>query len=213
MILEITIPSSSGCSCCGATAQASASSCCPRGEPDWPVLQEVFRRLFKLKQKVFPGQFRTCTLRGHRGSRDKREVLTLQLLYQALPAREIKAFASAACPCSFGAMYDKLKERLSSSASGVFGDYGIKLALDMVVMLGGVPPEALSRWPTDCPGYTEKLKSFFPGLPAADHLRALYWIHRELGKSWRFAFPESCAQLCWDHRRETGALDDTINME
>ena len=142
--------------------------------------------------------------------REEREIWTLKMLYVSLPEREIEEFTTAACPSTFAAMYDKLKANLGQCMSGVFGDYGIKAMLDMLVMQGSVPQWVLSRWPTDCPGYRIALATLFPGLPPADHLTALYWVHRELGKTWRFLFPESCAQLCWDHRRQTGALDDAM---
>ena len=84
--------------------------------------------------------------------------------------------------------------------------------LDMLVMQGSVPEWVLSRWPVDCPAYRSSLATLFPGLPVQDHLVALYWVHMELGKKWRFMFPESCAQLCWGHRRQSGALDDETTV-
>ena len=180
--------------------------------------------MFGSEEKVFPHQFRPTTLRGYRDeagvlksvtrmTHEAREVLTLKLLYRALPRHEILDFVAAACPCTLGALYDKMKENLSLTLQGVFGDYGIKLMLDMLVLSGGVPPEALSRWPTDCPGYRNALATLFPRLPSAEHLRALHWVHRELGKTWRLQFPESCAQLCWDHRRQSGVFDDPMDMD
>ena len=83
--------------------------------------------------------------------------------------------------------------------------------LDMLVMLGSVPREAISRWPVVCPGYQATLAVLFPGLDPGLHLQALYWVHRQLGHKWRFEFPESCAQLCWDHRRVHGSLNDLID--
>ena len=112
-----------------------------------------------------------------------------------------------ACPRTFGIMYDKLHAELAP-LPGVFGEYGIKLMLDMAVLLGAVPPAAISRWPVACPGYAETLAVVFPGLPAALHLQALYWVHRSFARTWRFQFPESCAQLCWDHRRQSWIVDD-----
>ena len=198
----------------------------PAGTPAWPDMLRSFAAVFGSEEKVFPHQFRPTTLRGYRDeagvlksitgitmAREAREVLTLKLLYRALPRDEILDFVAAAGPCTFGALYDKMKENLNHVLLGVFGDYGIKLMLDMLVLTGGVPQAALSRWPTDCPGYRGALATLFPGLPQGLHLRALYWVHKELGKTWRFQFPESCAQLCWDHRRQKGALDDAMDMD
>ena len=164
---------------------------------------------------VFWGRFRPTTLTGYRNeagalkktrglSRQARETLTLQLLYRALPRREIQNFAACPDPGTFAVMYDTMKVNLDLTLQGVFGDYGIKLMLDMLVMTGGVPCAALSRWPTNCPGYHTALATLFPRLPPAERLKALYWVHRELSTTWRFEFPESCAQLCWWHRRRTG---------
>ena len=194
----------------------------PIGTPAWPAIRRAFAILYRKEEKVFPHNFRPTTLHHYRDQEDgkkkdvigmprqAREVLTLQLLYKALPRNEIENYAAAASPCTFAAMYDKLQENVNLRMQGVFGDYGIKLMLDMLVLTGGAPQETLSRWPTDCPGYQIALATLFPGLPPSEHLQALYWVHRELGKTWRFQFPESCAQLCWDHRRQTGALDDAL---
>ena len=181
------------------------------GEPHWKLMLHALAEAYRLEDKIFHGNYRPCTLRGHARSKQKheREEHTLRLLYRALPTREIQDFASTACPRTFGVMYDKLHAELAS-LPGVFGDYGIKLMLDMLVLLGAVPPAAISRWPVACPGYTETLAVVFPGLPAALHLQALYWVHRDFGKTWRFQFPESCAQLCWDHRRGAGILPDRL---
>ena len=194
----------------------------PIGAPAWSTLRTTFKSLFRNEDKVFPHQFRPTMLHHYRDQqggkkldvvgmpREEREVKTLQLLYQALPRHEIDQYAAAACPCTFAAMYDRLRENLNLLMQGVFGDYGVKLMLDMLVLTGAAPQETLSRWPVECPGYQAALATLFPGLPPAEHLRALYWVHRELRKTWPFEFPESCAQLCWDHRRTTGALDDAL---
>ena len=193
----------------------------PIGAPTWPAIRNAFKSLFRQGEKVFPHQFRATTLRKFLNqdgkkkrvagmSREAREVKTLQLLYHALPRKEIGQYAATACPRTFAAMYDQLKENLNLVAQGVFGDYGLKLMLDLLVLTGAAPQETLSRWPVDCPGYRIALATMFPGLPSAEHLRALYWVHRELRQTWPFEFPESCAQLCWDHRRLTGALDDAL---
>ena len=194
----------------------------PIGEPKWSAIHGVFKSLFhhEKKPKVFPHNFRATTLREYLQngksksvagmSREAREVKTLQLLYKALPRQEIKAYAAAACPRTFAAMYDKMKENLNLMLQGVFGDYGLKLMLDLLVLTGAAPQETLSRWPVACPGYRAALATLFPGLPESEHLRALYWVHRELRQTWPLEFPESCAQLCWDHRRLRGALDDAL---
>ena len=195
----------------------------PIGTPSWTEISRLLEDMLAAGEKLFPHQFRPTTLRSYRDeggqlhhcgtmARGAREVLTLQLLYRALPAGEIQHFAAAACPRSFGDMYDKLKLNLDYFVQGVYGDYGIKLMLDLLVLMSGVPPAAISRWPTDCPGYRRELAIIFPGLHPAEHLQALYWVHRELGKTWRFQFPESCAQLCWHHRRESGVLDDAMDV-
>ena len=98
---------------------------------------------------------------------------TLKMLYASLPKREIEQFIGAACPSSFGAMYDSLKENLRQRVSGVFADYGVKCMLDMLVMQGVVPQWMLSRWPTDCPGYRGSQVALFPGLHFTDYRRAL----------------------------------------
>ena len=192
------------------------------GTPTWSALRSTFKSLFCNEEKVFPHQFRPTTLHHYRDTvdgklkevvwmtREAREVKTLQLSYQALPRREIENYATAACPCGFAAIYDKLRQNCEVLMQGVFGDYGMKLMLDLLVLTGAAPQETLSRWPVDCPGYRAPLATLFPGLPAKEHLRALYWVHRALRQTWPFEFPESCAQLCWDHRRMTGALDDAL---
>ena len=192
------------------------------GEPSWTQLRDAFADMFAKGEKIFPGQFRPTTLRSFRPldegpersttgmKREERELWTLKLLYQSMPEREIERFTRAACPSTFAAMYDKLKENLRPKVSGVFGDYGIKLMLDMLVVQGSVPDRVLSRWPTDCPGYRSALATLFPGLPSADHLTALYWVHRQLSEKGTFLFPESCAQLCWDQRRQAGILVDAV---
>ena len=204
--------------------QRLVPACPAAGTPAWLNMLSVFAKLFAEGCAVFPRNFRPTTLRsyvdasGRRQSvdglsRQLREVTTLKLLYRALPRQEIEAFAAAASPDTFANMYDKVKMNLNMSLHGVFGDYGIKCMLVMLVLTGGVPPEALSRWPTDCPGYRSALATLFPGLPPAKHLQALYWVHVQLGKTWRFNLPESCAQLCWHHRRQQGALDDAMDMD
>ena len=135
---------------------------------------------------------------------EDRELMTLRMLYEALPKREIEEFTRAACPSSFAAMYDTLRENLKQRMSGVYGGYGIKLALDVLVAQGSIPDSVLSRWPSDCPGYQASLATLFPGLQDTYYLQALYWVHMKLSEKWRLLFPESCAQLCWDHRRVSG---------
>ena len=203
--------------------QRLVPACPAAGTPAWPKMLRVFAELIADGCAIFLCNFRPATLRSYVDASDRRlsvdglsrqarEVTTLKLLYRALPRQEIEAFAAAAGPDTFADMYDQLKRNLSGM-QGVFGDYGIKCMLDMLVLTGGVPPEALSRWPTACPGYQSALTTLFPGLPPAAHLRALYWIHVQLGKTWRFDLPESCAQLCWHHRRQRGALDDAMDMD
>ena len=196
----------------------------PSGPPHWKEISRTFAALSKTEGPWFPSQFRPCTLRSYYSeggiqrsaegmTRQAREVQTLKLLWSALPRREIAAFTVAACPHTFGAMYDKLREGLDE-VGGVFGDYGVKLMLDLLVLLGGVPPGAISRWPVaGCPGYRITLAALFPELPQEEHLRALYWVHRQLGRARRFQFPESAAQLCWDHRRLSGHLDDDFYLD
>ena len=190
----------------------------PAGEPDWKSLQYAFREAYSLDLPIFQTNFRPTTLHGHcdeagqwhcarQLEKHKREELTLRLLYQALPRQEIQNYAAEACPRTFAAMIDKMEADLGR-LRGVFGNYGIKIMLDMLVMTGSVPREAISRWPVDCPGYQATLAALFPGLDKSLHLKALYWVHRQLCGRWRFEFPESCAQLYWDHRRVNGTLKD-----
>ena len=195
----------------------------PVGEPAWDTLQTQFREAYAIHAQIFQSNFRPGTMRGYVApggrfhgtyglTRDEREVLTLQLLYGALPRGAIQDFAAEACPRTFADMIDKMRVNFAP-IRGVFGDYSIKVMLDMLVMLGSVPRDSISRWPTACPGYRRSLASLFPGLPEELHLLALYWVHRQLGRTWRFEFPESCAQLCWDHRRVTGSLSDLMDCD
>ena len=192
------------------------------GRPTWAKLRDVFADVFAKGEKLFPGMFRPTTLKSYRprlGGPEKsttgmkpevREMWTLRMLYASLPEREIEEFTRAACPSTFAAMYDKMKTYLGLRVKGVFGDYGIKITLDVLV-LQGVPERVLSRWPVDCPGYRSSLATLFPGLPPAEHLTALHWVHMQMNKKWRLIFPESCAHLCWDMRRQSGCLDDAMD--
>ena len=128
-----------------------------------------------------------------------------------MPRREIQDFAAEACLRTFAALVDALQKALGR-LRGVWGDYNIKTMLDLLVLLGCVPPGAISRWPVACPGYQESFAVLFPGLKEEHHLKALYWVHRRLTRGvWRFQFPESAAQLCWDHRRLNGTLVDRMD--
>ena len=193
------------------------------GEPSWDKLREAFWDAYGGEAKLFKGNFRPTTLRGYHDSagqwcgtenlqKHEREQVTLKALWEALPRREIELFALEACPRSFADMVDKMRANFVN-LRGVFGEYNVKLMLDLLVLLGCVPQEAISRWPVACPGYQLTLARIFPGLTGGEgsQLKALYWIHRQLTNGrWRFLFPESCAQLCWDHRRRNGSLDDRM---
>ena len=192
------------------------------GVPDWGFVKQAFKEAYEKEDLIFPGNYRPTILRAWRNARFVqlktksvpylREEQTIRLLYTALPREELALYSQRPCPLTFGVMYDRLLSELSF-LSGAFGEYGIKLMLDMLVLLGAVPPQAISRWPTACPGYAEKLAVLFPELPAALHLKALYWIHRQFSATFAFSFAESCAQLCWDHRRLSGSLDDQAFFE
>ena len=100
--------------------------------------------------------------RAARMSREARELKTLQLVYKALPRKEIKKYAAAACPCTFATMYDKMKENLNLLMQGVFGDYGLKLMLDMLVLTGGGCSGAPISMAHRLPGVSQRIGDVVP---------------------------------------------------
>ncbi len=141
-------------------------------------------------------------------------MLTCKLLWSCIPDASLDSYEARPSGERFAAFYDAMVARFRAHTSGMMGDHCVKCFLDLMVCSQVVPDHHLTRWPTSCPGYLAGLGKIFPTLPTERRLQALQFLHRELrvpevGGA-RFRFPESCMQLCWDHRREAGSLEDSM---
>ena len=120
---------------------------------------------------------------------------------------------------AFGDWYDSFYEHMTTNTKGWFGDYAMKCILDVGcnATLYGIkdsrqvfPDAVLSRWPVNCPAYTQGikklLKSSYKNAVIRQSLKykLLMHVHCTLSKKLGAAthrVPSTLAQLCWQKRQ------------
>ena len=194
----------------------------PGKTPNWKALGELLEEKWATKGKVFGGLYHPPVLRSYSTNggttwRDppfnlaKRDILAMQLLWEAAPSRELKAYEANPGMETFTDLYSEFKAKIQACTKGLVGNYGLKVILDLMVLGGWVCDAHLAMWPADCPGYISGLNHLFRRLPSTLRLNALLFVHRELNGKCALTFPESAAQLCWAKRRRAGSLRDSRN--
>lgn len=90
------------------------------------------------------------------------------------------------------------------------GPYFSKCILDVFVPATKIGDATIGRhWPCHgCPGYEAAIAQLAPSLPKEHFGSFLLFTHRALSPRHRLSLPESLAQLCWHHRRQSGLLED-----
>ena len=144
-----------------------------------------------------------------RMSRAKRDVLTLKLLWQALPQPELRQYGRQPSTVTWVVFYDTFRSAVSETMLGAYDDYMMKVTLDPLMAVAVVKDSHLSRWPTGCPGYKSFLTETYPNIDKTEYLACMQHIHWELSHLHNYHFGDTMAQLCWDHRRASGSLRDS----
>ena len=194
-------------------------------QTQWAGVRKALEQLYAAGEPVFGGTFYHSTLKAYRSSptaawtttaklpEPHRELLSLQKLHEAIPRDLMAAYDRSPSRKAWAAWYDEFMSRIGQSTQGLFGDYSMKCALDILLLSGQGREQDLSRWPVQCGGYSEALASLFKDLPMCDRRSALDWIYREMAiaHGGKLRFPEVCMHLCWNSRRDRGILDDAIS--
>ena len=200
-----------------------AARCLPKNRrPLFDQLQDVLLDALAQGDRVRGGIYYPATLRKYRRMGDlrwtslpaastplakaERDRLTMELMWECVPRKAIAAFQKSPSRCTFQAAYRAWRAAVASCTAGVCGDYMCKCQLDCLQAIGMVGDRFLSEWPTACPGYLDAMSDMFPAPSSSDTFACLCWWHAEITKHCPLRFFESTAQLCWNHRRDTGAL-------
>jgi hypothetical protein len=133
-----------------------------------------------------------------------------------------KADAIEAGRLAFAQWYDNFYDYMSKHTKGWFGDYAMKLILDVgcqcrIYSSNGstvFPDVLLSRWPVNCPAYrgavVKMLKPKFKKKKFSKNVKwkSLMYVHavlsKELGGPGTQCVPTTLAQLCWQKRAVRG---------
>ena len=147
--------------------------------------------------------------------RVKRDMVSMLSLYEAALhcAPACHGYSSHPCPATYEHLYDTIESQVGRRTKGIFGDYGLKLALDILICSGKVESAHITKWPMSCPGYEDTMKLVFPGLPKDKWFAAFLFLYREIGGIRKLKFPEVIMHLCWYKRRASGSLKDDIAPE
>ena len=137
-----------------------------------------------------------------------RELLPLRLLWDSIPWQELADYRSDPSRDSFGVWYDKFWLNVGLRQKGAFGEYNMKLTLDLLICSKRVQEHHVSRWPTNCPGHHASMTALFPGMPKRQWYSAMLWLHRQVSPHHNLTFPNTFMHLCWEKRRQAGALND-----
>ena len=195
-------------------------------QPNWKGLEKALESVYRKQRKgcsAHGGLYRHPKLRKYRMkkteewqkvnlkrmSRAKRDVVTMKLLWQALPQPELRKYGRQPTSITWAAFYDAFRSAVSETIAGAYDDYMMKVTLDPLIAVGVVKDSHLSRWPTGCPGYQAFLEQTYPNIDKSDYLACMQHIHWELSHLHNFNFCDTMAQLCWDHRRQSGSLHDS----
>lgn len=154
-----------------------------------------------------PGWYSTSCL----GSAE-RDVFAARLIWKSTPTAELNRYAAAPSRDTFTALYEKFRSTTKAVVKGAMGPYQLKCTLDPLTSSGWISQGHLAVWPVTCPGYMKGYSVFFPKLPPAHRLQALYFFHRKMkAKVPMLCFPEAVSHMCWDSRRTSGALHDSLS--
>ena len=189
-------------------------------EPVWDKLQGALRVVFEGGGPVLSGVYYPSTLRSYSvdginwsgvAGLDSaaREFLTLRILWDSIPRQELADYVSDPSRETFAAWYDKFMGNIGMRQKGAFGEYNMKLILDLLLCSKRMRDEHISRWPIHCPGYQAPMRTLFPGMPKKHWYTAMLWLHREVAPRHNLLFAETLMHLCWDKRRQAGALKDS----
>ena len=194
-------------------------------QPDWCALRLALATLYERQgqgESIHGGLYRTPKLIQYRFhmsedwetvdpdhmSKATRDWNVLNLLWQSLPQYQLREYGREPSSASWASFYDTFRCRVAERVKGLFDDYMMKVTLDPLMATGVIKDAHLSRWPADCPGYQPFLHETYPGIPKSGRLGCLYHLHWEISHRYHFNVNDTVAQLCWDHRRASGALRD-----
>ena len=129
----------------------------------------------------------------------RRERLGVECAHEAaisaLPA--LRSYRRTPTSESFAALYASVEEEFGGRMKGLFGAYGAKRFWDCYVAGGCVTRRCVSRWPGDCPGYSQGLRRLFKRVKPSEQERMLFWLHNQRSDAQGLCVGETAAQLCF----------------
>ena len=193
---------------------AALMPCIRSARVNWNGIRKALQNIIDSDEKMFGGLFYPATLRKYRmlperrwrackrmGAAD-RETLSLRLLLSAIPSKECANYDKNPSRENWRMFVERYQSNVASTTRGLFSDYGMKCALDCLVLgsASRFPDSMISVWPTDCSGYVKAFKKLWRvSVPRDQRFLALCYIFMEVSKhhGGRLRFPEVCMHLCW----------------
>jgi hypothetical protein len=194
--------------------------------PKWSAMEEIIAERYAAKNKVFGGFYDSPVMTAYSEDNGqtwkdvlqmpsaKRDVLAAKLIWESRPGAALRNYRAEPSREAFRKVYDTFRKNASKRLKGAMGPYQIKCTLDPLVIGGWVQQGHLCCWPVNCPGYESGYPVYFPGMrkSPANKLKALYFFHKEMKKFVpKLCFAETVSHLCWDKRRKTGKLQDSLS--
>jgi hypothetical protein len=146
-------------------------------------------------------------------TRTGRDMMAMVSLYNAGVhcAFACQSYTEEPSQDAYAHLYDLIDTEVSARTDGIFGDYALKLVLDILICADCISSTHVSKWPTNCDGYPDAMKEVFPGLHKRHWLAGFHYLYREVGGSCHLKFPEVIMHLCWKKRRESGVLREVTS--
>ena len=193
------------------TAWEAVKPCFKGNAPDFEAYEKAVKGLVQSKQITCNANFRTLNFKKYwldRNSSFKScerapfwriERLALECAHHAAisVSPSLRAFHQEPTSKSFAALYEEVYEEFGGRMQGVFGEYGAKRYWDCYIAGTDVDRNCVSRWPGDCPGYTQGLRRLFTHVTASEQERMLFWLHNQRTDARGLCVGETAAQLCF----------------
>lgn len=147
--------------------------------------------------------------------RVERDVISMACLYEAAMHTSLACAAYERNPSkeAYTVLYDSIERETTTRTKGIFGEYGLKLTLDILICSGRVDSAHVTKWPMNCDGYPETMKAVFPGLHKKHWMAAMLYVYREIGGKYGYSFPEVAMHWCWHKRRKSNMMDDKFDRD
>ena len=208
----------------------------PECEPKWRQIQALIEERYAAtpRQKVF-GEYYDPPVMTHFSAKSinrqsltatrqkwhstsglgsaERDVFAARLIWNSTPTAELNKYAATPSRDTFTALYQKFVSNTKAVVKGAMGPYQTKCTLEAMTISGWISQGHLAVWPLACLGYIKGYKTFFPNLPPKLRLQAIYYFHQKMkAKVPKLCFSETISHMCWDGRRISGALQDSLSV-